>query len=305
MRRTAFIIFCLTWVSLNKVFLEALYVEANLISHNVTKNETNSREETVNKFSDTLQYSIVNGHQAKIRHFFVRVSRVGHPNIFCGGACIGALWVITAATCVLGAEASAVVVEIGDFTSTRTFLKKRFTQKIFIPNNFEKSNRPLNNIALLQLFKRINAFHQIQICPKPMDLGHTLAFTGLGSTTRKLTTLPKTLQEMPLYESVFESASPFEMEGCRSQDICTENILEDSNMCMHDEGSPIFSLLCVRATQIVKPNCLYGVASYFINKTHINGHPPMQSGSICNDGSVFARLTNHLDWIYSVTGQLH
>ena len=107
MRRTAFIIFCLTWVSLNKVFLEALYVEANLISHNVTKNETNSREETVNKFSDTLQYSIVNGHQAKIRHFFVRVSRVGHPNIFCGGACIGALWVITAATCVLGAEGNS------------------------------------------------------------------------------------------------------------------------------------------------------------------------------------------------------
>ena len=71
----------------------------------------------------------------------------------------------------------------------------------FLCFSFKNSNKPLNNIAIIQIWSRINSIHKIPICSRHMDLGHYLAFTALGSTSRLITTLPTTLHEMPLYES--------------------------------------------------------------------------------------------------------
>ena len=124
--------------------------------------------------------------------------------------------------------------------------------------------RPENNIALIKTVIPIKGAKILPLCKYEPDLGSMLGFIGMGSTQVTSVKLPKILQELPLYESVFERSNPVHWLSCKSNEICVEQVLEDSNICINDEGGPLFSTTCDQKGFPSKPHCLYGVASHFL-----------------------------------------
>ena len=76
-------------------------------------------------------------------------------------------------------------------------------------------------------------------------------------------------------------------QPCPASSICTHSIREGSNICLMDEGGPLYVLRCDNKM----PQCLYGVADYFISDPNT---PPY---SVCNGGSFFTRITHYRAWI--------
>ena len=81
------------------------------------------------------------------------------------------------------------------------------------------------------------------------------------------------------------------LQPCPEGHICTEALTEGANICTNDFGSPLYTFKC----GMTNPECLVGVASYYISYTDSNN-----PGDICNGGSIFTRLTDNLEWIQSV-----
>ena len=92
--------------------------------------------------------------------------------------------------------------------------------------------------------------------------------------------IARTLQELPLYETVFERHNPFSWNACPAGDICTENVIDDSNMCFQDEGGPLYGIGCsTERGFILQPSCLYGVASYFFSYNKISTEKEASMGN--------------------------
>ena len=74
---------------------------------------------------------------------------------------------------------------------------------------------------------------------------------------------------------------------CRVDHICTIPVVEGGNICSGDDGSPLYKVQCGS----MKPECLYGVASYYrsFNLTSINNY--------CNGGSYFASIPFVAEWL--------
>ncbi|XP_075263459.1 uncharacterized protein LOC142355063 [Convolutriloba macropyga] len=126
---------------------------------------------------------------------------------------------------------------------------------------------PINDLALLKTSEAIELGHWIALpmcferTLKKHSLRTTFSCCGLGSTSdnRNNVSLPKTLKETPFFQTFFEGVGPDGLNTCRKDNICTIPKTEGGNICDMDDGSPLFILDCFT----MKPECLYGVASYY------------------------------------------
>ena len=119
-----------------------------------------------------------------------------------------------------------------------------------------------------------------------------LGATGMGVTStgsNVMAGLPTTLQEVIFHESTIEDEwNPFSIDMCPGYAVCTEPITEGGNICTFDYGGPLYQFRC--GTTI--PKCLYGVASYALQK------PGSQES--CTGGSRFSNVPYFYDWITRV-----
>ncbi|XP_075249605.1 uncharacterized protein LOC142342232 [Convolutriloba macropyga] len=111
----------------------------------------------------------------------------------------------------------------------------------------------------------------------------------MGSTSTKENSPANTLREAVLYESVFESSLEGDNSFCEPGTICTDCVRKNTNICLYDDGSPLYEFEC----QLKVPKCLYGIASYYIQNT-------AKPDELCTAGSVFTRISYHEHWIMQI-----
>ena len=159
------------------------------------------------------------------------------------------------------------------------------------------AEKPRNNLAILKLRNPMpNGVHTIQLCLKVPELGTPLASLGFGSTsTISYEPSLEYLKEAYFYESVFttDAHSTSFFETCPESDICTDTLTAGTSICSGDIGGPLYEFNC----GTIDPVCLYGVASYFTQNP--------DNHRICNDASVFTKLTHFHDWIKRICVQFN
>ena len=134
-------------------------------------------------------------------------------------------------------------------------------------------------------------FSSQRICNEDPPLGSLLASCGMVSVNTNGIVIPFRLQKAFFYESVFETSDDSTMDDfCRADHICVENVIADSNICTFDLGGQLYKLQCGTSS----PECVYGVASYYLPISENLQNP---SSNSCSNGSVFAKLSTQMNWI--------
>ena len=153
----------------------------------------------------------------------------------------------------------------------------------------------VHDIALLKLRAPIpNHLRILPICAShlpPFDASpQLLGACGRGSTSRTHYIPANVLQETFFYESMFESnTKPHELRLCRDDNVCVESVAEGANMCLFDDGSPLYVFEC----GTLNPKCLYGVSSFSRGRVDT-------PGELCNNGSFFAKVPRFYHWMSSI-----
>ncbi|XP_075250828.1 uncharacterized protein LOC142343028 [Convolutriloba macropyga] len=149
-----------------------------------------------------------------------------------------------------------------------------------------------NDVALLKLSRDVpKSVKPLPLCSHRLAYSlhrHRLGACGIGTVNPNTLEIPDVLQETFFYESMYVSeSSPYSFHWCRDDLVCVDAIEPGANMCLFDDGSPLYTLQCgTRA-----PDCLYGITSFYRSITK-------QAGIIkCDGGSFFASVTHLYDWI--------
>ncbi|XP_063722040.1 thrombin-like enzyme BjussuSP-1 [Symsagittifera roscoffensis] len=242
--------------------------------------------------SSGVQSSIINGINSQCKPFYVRIDVRENPDAlvpsyFCGGTIVDRRWVMTAANCVQNYKFDQIRVK--EFNCWYDAIHTSHVEAVFIAPNFQQRPKRRNDIALIKVKTHYPDHRVMPICQVEPELGTILGSCGLGSTSAPKLTIPTHIQEVFFYESMFENIDPFNFETCAPGNVCTDTVTDDSNICVGDEGNPLYSFSCQTS---ISPHCLYGVASYFLPLTH-----PQQMAT-CKDGSVYASVIPHTDWVF-------
>ena len=86
--------------------------------------------------------------------------------------------------------------------------------------------------------------HVLNFCEEDPELGNLLGTVGMGSTSTKENSPANTLREAVLYESVFESSLEGDNSFCEPGTICTDCVRKNTNICLYDDGSPLYEFEC-------------------------------------------------------------
>ena len=144
-------------------------------------------------------------------------------------------------------------------------------------------------MALLNLEKK-SGTSRIPLCSQRYGWGTLLVAVGLGSISTKMAQPATYLQQAFFFETSLEYLFPNYLKICEKKTICTEGLTVRSNICVFDDGGPLYVVTCREEW----PICLYGVASYFIQD-------PKRPGEYCTGGSVFTSVPDFLHWISGIT----
>ena len=132
----------------------------------------------------------------------------------------------------------------------------------------------------------------LPLCSSKPAYGTLLATVGLGSVSTAAAQPSPYLQQTFFTETTSEYIFKDETKACENETICTLTVTDGSNICLFDDGGPLYIVNC--REEGLRPVCLYGVASYFIQD-------PKRPGELCTGGSVFTRVPDFLEWITAAT----
>lgn len=242
-----------------------------------------------NSLSKSLSKLIVYGINSPPRQFYARLTYQNNPYI-CGASIIQGHFLVTAAECVKNSHADDVFIEVGNFSkenSAKTFYS---VEKIIISPTFTEGTQPRMDLALIKTKRKIWGAlrHRLPLCPTPIP-EHSYPMTLLGTAGMGLTelsisshTIPEVLQETLLVQIKYTNENSNVL--CRTDNICTKPFISKSNICLMDEGGPLYKFRCGS----LEPECLYGVASYSLRSSN---------ETWCDGGSFFTNVYVFFNWI--------
>ncbi|XP_075246788.1 myeloblastin-like isoform X2 [Convolutriloba macropyga] len=245
-------------------------------------------------FPSLIQNNLVNGYEIEDRYFYVRIVTRWRRELICGGTIINPHFIITAARCFENLDPSSAVIEAGDFHREPPIARyHRIAWVTEAPGPLQVKNG--NNVALVQLRRPIEQFHQVMsVCLYDYEHGTSLGTCGMGSSSGINNSPLTTIREIELKENKLDKPfSPFVTERrkmCRENLVCTTRITPGGNSCFGDEGNPLYAWNPCRNESGI-PFCLYGVATEYHSKRKDNGSDK------CDGGSQFARVSYFYDWI--------
>ncbi|XP_030370394.1 chymotrypsin-2-like [Scaptodrosophila lebanonensis] len=203
----------------------------------------------------------------------------GHHS--CGGAIIDKRWIVTAAHCVIGKEASAFRVLTGTQNLQHNASRLYYPDKIVMHCNY-KPRMYRNDIALLRLNESIvfdNATQPVEFDHEPLAAGEKLLLTGWGTMSLG-GDVPVQLQSLEVKYVPFEECRAAHDNSSRVDigHVCTFND-KGKGACHGDSGGPLvhngklvalvnWGLPCARGY----PDAHASIAYYhdFI-RTHLSG----------------------------------
>ena len=126
-----------------------------------------------------------------------------------------------------------------------------------------------------------------QVSPESEHHYRMYGAAGMGSTSTSvnLYQLSVVLHETFFFLSKYKTNSEHEM--CRADNVCTRPRFIEGSICHMDQGGPLYKFHCGSLV----PECLYGVASYWMT------NPELNSNETCNGGSYFASVPVFYNWI--------
>ncbi|XP_075251321.1 myeloblastin-like [Convolutriloba macropyga] len=280
------------WSSLLLIaFSHSLVIDDPNISK-AEKKEGNDQQQLASKLSSL----IINGVDSPPRLFYARLL---YRREFCGATVLNERFVLTAGHCAnkLRHLVDVITVEVGDYTR-RDLPKKQYSvEKVFLnPLYGERNNVPMNDVALVKTRKVIENGNEIalrlcnwdEILTDELTPHQIIGFCGMGSFITEAThsAIPGKLKQMIFKRTFLQNPDPRYLSPCPEEVICVNPVFEKGNICMMDDGGPLYKFAC--GTMI--PECLLGVASYSLGRSDT----PMQ---VCNNGSFFTHVPLFGDWI--------
>ncbi|XP_075259915.1 achelase-2-like [Convolutriloba macropyga] len=221
----------------------------------IDKNTFEPNEKLWNNHFVTSQLTslIINGVTSMPKLFYARVL---YRQQFCGATILSDRFVLTAGHCVKKLQhlTNILKIEVGDFTQKDSPRYLYSIERIFVNPLFnDEGEVPVNDIALVKTHSAIvnGSEKAIRLC-QPHEAIITaddvnnkiIGFCGMGScvTDASLSIIPDVLQQMVFKQTVFnkQSKDPRFPKLCPDELICVQALIEDGNICLMDDGGPLY-----------------------------------------------------------------
>ncbi|XP_055706595.1 chymotrypsin-1-like [Phlebotomus papatasi] len=229
------------------------------------------------------QGRIVGGQDAALGQFphMVSLRNVATGNHFCGASIISTRWVLSAAHCTVGREASAVHAIVG----TINRLQGTLHQASQIINHEGYSGVTLtNDVSVVEVatpFVFNDYVRPIGVGSAFVGGGITATVSGWGQTEQPSDEVPVWLQWLQVYTLTLEDCRARKPLPVRllvhDNTICTFT-MEGQGLCFGDSGGPL-----------IVGNTVVGIPSW-VSPGCAQGRP-----------DVYARVSSHREWIYANT----
>ena len=141
---------------------------------------------------------------------------------------------------------------------------------------------------MIRIHQTLSPNRIIEMCQHyPASFDTEVSAVGLGSTTRFQNVPATTLQEINLKLSPFQTLNRSSFADCPTSLVCTQTIIDDSGLCYHDVGDPLFMWDC----QTHRPLCLLGIAT-----PTLKDESPLRD---CTGQADFTSIPFFHDWIFT------
>lgn len=241
------------------------------------------------KASTDLKTQVLNGTPSVLGARPYQVALIRNNDQFCGGNIISKEWILTAAHCVRGQQASQISVRAGSLRYTSGGQVARVSSIKIHPRYRDVTQG--YDVAVMKLATPLNfnenvsaiGLPTLDIANKVSRVGDTLIISGWGMTRGGDTSSrSQVLREAPLPILNSQKCSDHLGKTLTSGMICGGVNAQGQGGCHGDSGGPL--------------------AGAYNNKMYVFGVVSWGQPRICAVGGVYARVTEYLDWIVQNSG---
>ena len=220
--------------------------------------------------TDASNVRIIGGDKVSLEQypFMAGLVSKGQPasQVFCGASVINEEWILTAAHCLVGTNASQLEVITGADTLSKATTANRFQAAQIIMHPNYNDNTIVNDIALIKLNKPTQAQSVAFATDANATLyetGQAVSVAGWGNQSTNAEKYPNQLHAVDLQIADFKQCSTT-YNGLESSMICATSPKGDKDSCQGDSGGPL-----VARTE--KGSTVVGIVSFgdkCASKTH-------------------------------------